>query len=70
MLKSKSEINQDKIIVKIENLFNDPRFHFFSSDDKRTVIDLTIYKTKDYMTLPNYRKSCIAGIIKEKIERR
>jgi hypothetical protein len=57
-----------KIINQIEKLFHDNRFYFFNKDDKLTVIDLMIYKSKEFLSLPKYSRNYILGFISNKIK--
>lgn len=55
---------EEKIQAILKILFNDERFIRFTNEDKYTVIDLVVCKSKDYLDLPKVRKAYINGIIK------
>jgi len=57
-----------KIIDQIEKLFIDNRFYFFNKTDKLTVIDLMIYKSKEFLSLPKYSRNYILGYINTKLK--
>ena len=64
-MNQKTVLNKEEKIQNLINiLFNDERFIRFTDEDKKTVIDLVIYKGRDFNDLPKIRKIYINGIVK------